>query len=758
MVLDLINNVALLLAICWLQSLVSNSLPKESVKAQVCSGFVFGAATVIVMMTSILIEPGLWLWTDSGMVVVSVSTLLYGPVAGGMSLAAGVVYKLWIGGVASSGAVINLLISFSAGWMLRIAIRKQPFRLTWFHFLLFGFFVHLIGTWQLYHFHMPVDAGAATSFYLTLLAIMGPATAILGLQLLYIERKAALEREIKESEKRLGLIAQSIPDQLVLASKDGVLTDIFTPGILAATIQQRADKHLASIDPQAFERHYAYLISKALSSGESVTDTYSCHRKYLLDDTPVELEHHFESSSRPVEGYEDSEVVILTRDITRRVNAEREVAFLAYYDPLTNLPNAYKAMDTLRDHVVKFGELGKEFFITMLHLDNFYLFNDSLGKEAGDAVLKEVGEKLRDSLGDGHLLFRFSGVEFLILTPDSGRPEDVIRLFRKLRLDISVPVDGEKIEFNLAVSGGICRFPHDARDHQELVRKASLALDAAVNTSSKVRFYHSMLDQELNSRLTSRRDLLNLVKEDRLTLSYEPVFSSGDKSIIGVEAILGCDDPKYSHESSESLMEAAAKSGLTHSMVAWVLEKACFATKELERTSGFSGNLFVKMSPIELCYPEFPFLIQSVLSRAQLSPDRLYIDITESMSDKPIVGIRRAIAEVARMGVRLRVDIFSSSYGALASLENTHGAILKISGELAVRSSLEDVDHKTLSSLLALAKALNVATLVEGVADKFTAKLITSVGFDAVQGSYYGAPVTFDEIKKMLKAATPDHS
>jgi len=758
MVIDLINNVALLLAVCWLQSLVSNSIREGSLKAQISSGIVFGAATIIVMMTSILIQPGLWLWTDSGTVVVGVSTLLYGPIAGGMSLAAGVAYKLWIGGAASTGGVVNLVISFVAGILLRILARKFKFHMGGFQFLLFGLAVHVVATWQLYHFHIPVDSAVAMEFYLTLLAIMSPATAILGQQLQYIERKVSLERQIKESEKRLSLITQSIPDQLILANKEGVLTDAFTPGDVAKSLNGRANKSLAAVDEDAFENHYAYLISKALTSGESVTDTYSSNRQHLLDDRRVETEHHFESTSRPVEGYNDEEVVILTRDITRRVNAEREIAFLAYYDPLTKLPNAYKALAVLEDYVAKYSELKKHFFVTMLHLDNFYLFNESLGKEAGDAVLREIGEKLRDALEEDHFLARFSGVEFLIISPNAGRPEDLIKLFRKLRLEISVPLNGQQVDMKVAVSGGVCRFPQDGADHQELIRKASLALDAAVGSSSRVRFYHPTLDEELHQLLTVRNDIINVVKDNKLYLHYEPVFSLKDSAVQGLEVIVRCDDPRFDNKAPDFLMDAAERSGLMLSMIAWVLETACFAAKELEKTSGFVGDLFIKMSPFELTDPEFPFLLQSVLSRTQFSPGRLFIDITEASTNKPIRGIRKALEEIDKIGVGLKVDIFSSSYGALASLERTHSAKLKISSQLAIGDSMDGDNHKTITSILSLAKSMQVDTLVEDVNDQFTDELIKSIGFDAAQGSYYCEPVSLEDIKAKLQSASQPKS
>jgi diguanylate cyclase (GGDEF)-like protein len=750
MVLDLVNNVALLLAVCWIQSLVSTCWVKGSLTAQILSGMVFGTATVVVMMTSILIEPGLWLWTDSGMVVVSVSTLLYGPISGGIALLVGMAYKLWIGGIASTGAVISLLISFGAGLLLRLIARRFNWSIGGIHLLVFGLVVHAVGNWQLYHFYIPVEIKNAPEFYGTLLSIMSVATAFLGLQLRYIERKTSLEKEVRAHEKRLSLITQSIPDQLILADKNGTLTDVFTPQSVVDRLSRGGTRSLADLDAEAYEKHYAFLISRALGSHEAVVDTYSSHSSYLLDDKQADSEHHFESVSKRVEGDSDDEVIILTRDITRRVKAEQEVLYLAHYDPLTTLPNAYKAISILEDYVTKYGELNKKFHVVMLHLDNFYLFNKSLGKEAGDTLLKHISGRIREYLGEDYFIARFSGVEFLIISDGAGDPSDLVEMFRKLRLEVSIPVEGEEIELKLVVSAGVSRFPVDGDDQKELVRKASLAMESAVASTNKVRFYHPMLDRELNDLLTLRGRLLNAVKEAKLDLYYQPVFSLKDNSISAVQAVIRCDDDKYNLKEPGIFLEAAERSGLMLSLSSWTLERACFAVGDLKQNTGFSGELIVKVSHFELVDPEFPFIVQSVLSRTQFEPGKLCIEIAESGSDKSMRGILAAIRELDSMGVGLKIDFYSSSCGAFMSFNNTRSTKLRLSCEFVLDTIKNDRSGDTLAAIVTFARSLNIETLVDGIDDPSGSEAIKDLGFDNAQGDYYASPLPFAKMKELL--------
>src|SRR5690606_5185735 len=238
MTLDLINNVALLMAVCWIQSFISYRWNRDSLRAQVASGVLFAFATVTVMMVSILVQPGLWLWVDSSMVVISVSTLLYGPIAGGIAMLTGIAYRLWMGGIGATAGTLSLVLALLAGLLYRALLARGRVGIGEWPMLLFGLLANGCGARLINGVFRPVSATGSPAYIVSLLVIMAAATVLLGLQLQYIERKKALEREIKANEERLASITQSIPDQLVVVDGQGMLLDVITPAELAG----RADE------------------------------------------------------------------------------------------------------------------------------------------------------------------------------------------------------------------------------------------------------------------------------------------------------------------------------------------------------------------------------------------------------------------------------------------------------------------------------------------------------------------------------------
>jgi len=180
MTLDLMNNVALLLAVCWIQSFISYRWNKDSLRAQVASGVLFAVATVTVMMVSILVQPGLWLWVDSSMVVISVSTLLYGPIAGGIAMVVGIAYRLWMGGMGATVGMVSLVVAFLAGFLYQILLQRKLATTGTLQMLLFGLVVNGIGALLLNEYFMPVSVTDSPAYITGLLLIMSAATGLLG--------------------------------------------------------------------------------------------------------------------------------------------------------------------------------------------------------------------------------------------------------------------------------------------------------------------------------------------------------------------------------------------------------------------------------------------------------------------------------------------------------------------------------------------------------------------------------------------------
>lgn len=753
MTLDLINNVALLMAVCWIQSFISYRWNRDSLRAQVASGVLFAVATVTVMMVSILVQPGLWLWVDSSMVVISVSTLLYGPIAGGIALVTGIAYRLWMGGLGATAGTLSLALALLAGLLYRVLLARGRVTIGTLPMVLFGLLVNGCGALLINGVFMPVSVTDSPGYIVSLLAIMAAATLLLGLQLQYIERKKDLEREIKANEERLASITQSIPDQLVVVDAQGTLLDVITPAELAGRADDMVGKPLAALDPEAYRNHYSLLIAGAMAEPEGASDIYAAAQRYLLDSERGVEQHFFESKAKRMESdLGGDRVVILSRDITERKQAEERIRFLAHYDSMTALPNRHLALETLEKAIVRVNYAKGHLAVALLHLDDLYIVNQSLGAAAGDFLVKALAARLVARLG-GTFIARYSGADFLIVMEHIEGTDDLRHWGSELLAAIRPPLRFETNEIAIRASLGIARYPEHGDDASVLVRRVTVATHhARESLENKLRLYDGAMETALTDYVRMRDQLAKALELDEFEIHYQPYLSLDDGRVRGIEAFLRWNNPQLGLKSADYFLDVAERSGLIVPIGDWILRKAAQQAKSWRDAGLEFGALAINISSAQLTQGSLVDKIRSLCTELAIDPTLLALEITESSVNRDMNSTMAMTAELKAMGLALSIDDFGTGFSNIQYLRRLKVDHLKIDQEFTLGIETDANKRDIVRAIIQIARALDMTTIAEGVENSNVEALLREMGCTEAQGYLYSKPVPAPAMAEYLRA------
>ncbi|WP_257539988.1 bifunctional diguanylate cyclase/phosphodiesterase [Sphingobium sp. CFD-1] len=440
-------------------------------------------------------------------------------------------------------------------------------------------------------------------------------------------------------------------------------------------------------------------------------------------------------------------------DLTEIKRSQAEVARLAQFDSLTGLANRVQIMQAL-EHSIKSinGQMG-ECTLMMLDLDRFKSVNDTLGHPAGDALLRQVSERLLRVVGNQGLVGRQGGDEFKILLVGRQDPAVLGHLAQAIISTISQPYKIEDTSVVIGVSIGISHCPHDGVTTDALIRNADLALYAAKGNGRGVyRFYSSDMHADAEDRRRLEEDLRDALATDALHLVYQPVVSSVTEQITGYEALLRWQHPRRGLIGPDIFIPIAEDTGLIAQIGDWVIRTAC---KDAAQWVG-STRVAVNVSPIQFANPSFPSTIMNALASTQLSPERLELEITESVFLNDNADTDSMFARLKALGVRLALDDFGTGYSSLGYLKKAPFDKIKIDQSFVRGAAIKgNRNSAIIKAIVSLAEALGMDTTAEGAETHDELDLIRQLGCSHVQGYVYGRPMGAAEVlERQLSAGT----
>ncbi|MGE3298195.1 MAG: EAL domain-containing protein [Porticoccaceae bacterium] len=442
-------------------------------------------------------------------------------------------------------------------------------------------------------------------------------------------------------------------------------------------------------------------------------------------------------------------------DISERKAAQETIEQLAYFDPLTGLPNRRLLFDRVRQAVAAAKRSGTGGALLFIDLDHFKRINDSLGHRAGDQILIEVAARLRALTREEDTIARLGGDEFVVVLHAAPLNHDVRRTAYRLLERLSGDYEVANHRYHLSVSIGVTLFPADGDDTTELLHRADAAMyQAKKEGRSTVSFYRPELQRAADVRFALELGLRSALADRQFELYYQPKVLDGSR-VVGAEALLRWHHPERGWILPGDFICVAEETGLIVGIGAWVLDAACrqLALWNSERSPEQHLMMAVNVSPIQFRSPDFVACVQGALVEHGVEPALLTLEITEGVLIDKVDETVARLAELKALGVCLSIDDFGTGYSSLNYLKRLPLAEIKIDRSF-VSNLIDDPNNAAIvKGMVAIAAAFSLHLVAEGVETLAEAEFLRALGCHCHQGYLYAKPLPAEEFTRRYCSA-----
>ena len=435
-------------------------------------------------------------------------------------------------------------------------------------------------------------------------------------------------------------------------------------------------------------------------------------------------------------------------DLTEKRRSEQQVSRLAHYDSLTGLANRVQMSHALEQILAAPSGRERSCAVLMLDLDRFKHVNDTLGHPAGDALLKQVAQRLERTIGGAGRCGRLGGDEFQVIVPGDKTRTALGNMAAEIIASLSQPYSIQGQSVVIGASVGIAVAPEHGSNSEELIRNVDLALYAAKDAGrGEFRFYAEDLHAAAEERAELEQDLRDAIAKGELELYYQPVVYAANEKIVGFEALMRWHHSKRGWISPAKFVPIAEDAGLIDRIGQWALRTACADLARWPR----SIRCAVNVSALQFANPDLPNIVANALAHSGVAPSRLELEITESVFLNDSSGTDAMFKALKRVGVRLALDDFGTGYSSLGYLKKAPFDKIKIDRSF-VQGATEEGSRNgaIIASITSLAEALHMDTTAEGVETLDELELVRLLGCSHVQGYIYFKPMNASDATALV--------
>jgi diguanylate cyclase (GGDEF)-like protein/PAS domain S-box-containing protein len=445
--------------------------------------------------------------------------------------------------------------------------------------------------------------------------------------------------------------------------------------------------------------------------------------------------------------------VTSVRDVTEERALTAQLSHQALHDRLTGLATRVLFEDRLSQAHARVALKGGFGAVMLLDLDDFQGVNDTFGHLVGDQVIVALARRLEQATSSSDTLCRFGGDQFLYLAESLSTPGQAEDVAQRLLSSFSEPFShaGENLELHASI--GVVVWDRSSKDCSGLMQEADAALYEA-KRQGKARFvlFTPAMHQQAVSRFALAQELRHSLQSGEIAMYYQPIVDLTTNEVVGFEALMRWQHPERGDIPPDVFIPLAEQSDLIFDLGSFALREAVFQAKSWKRT-GVRGSLpyvTVNLSARQFHDPELLLLIERSLAAAGLGPERLVLEITESVALADVVGTARVIEHLDRLGVKIALDDFGTGYSSLSYLALLHPTILKIDRSFVSPMKASIRNNTLLEAIVSLGQKLDMTVLAEGIETKGQLARVRQLGCELGQGFLYSPAVPASEVPAML--------
>ncbi|MDN4863887.1 putative bifunctional diguanylate cyclase/phosphodiesterase [Priestia megaterium] len=449
--------------------------------------------------------------------------------------------------------------------------------------------------------------------------------------------------------------------------------------------------------------------------------------------------------------------VSIRNDITKRKAYEEKIKQMAYYDPLTNLPNRYWLNKQLKKLLLD-RESPELLAILFLDLDRFKSINDTLGHHHGDVLLRRVAERLRKCIPSSDFISRHGGDEFILVLHSLKNVEEIEEMTEQIVKEMSLPfyIDGDKVLTSTSV--GISLFSKECQQHiipkdadeliDRLIKQADIAMYVAKrNGRNTYEMSSSSSNERIIKTISMENELKYALERHEFQLVYQPLIDLKTSGVIGAEALIRWNSAKFGTVYPNEFLPILEEVGLIVPVGKWVLEEACKQMKAWTELNSKASKIGVNVSPIQLKSSRFVAEMEQVLKKTGLEPHFLELEITESVIQNSQES-KKVLNRLRSLGVKVAMDDFGTCYSSLSYLKHLPINTLKI--DKSFIDELDEIGKVLVETIIQMGKKLNFDLTAEGIENEEQLQFVTEQGCHIGQGYLFDKPLSPEEMSRLL--------
>ncbi|SFH70564.1 diguanylate cyclase (GGDEF) domain-containing protein [Tindallia magadiensis] len=437
----------------------------------------------------------------------------------------------------------------------------------------------------------------------------------------------------------------------------------------------------------------------------------------------------------------------------------RRLQDLAYFDPVTKLPNASYLHDFLGNMLSKHQKTNKKLAVIYFDLDHFKRINDTYGHTFGDEVLAQVGERLLAEEDQSGTVARMSGDDFVCVLPDVGDLEMVLEKIKNLRKKFVLPISSRDTEVYLDISFGIALYPEHGDTVETLLQHADTATSTSKKEgSNKYTFFHESMKLDLRRKMDLEKGMRRALENQEMSLCYQPQVFAKTAENRGVEALLRWHHPVFGSVSPYEFIQVAEESGQILAIGEWVLSKACEKLAEFNDHQPHKLTMSVNVSTLQLRSRGFVEMVKKYVKKHKINPSFLELEMTESVFIHSFDEAVTILNELREIGVKISLDDFGTGFSSLSYLRHLPINTLKIDKAFVQGMETDKDTEIMIDSVITMAHNMNLDVIAEGVENEWQLQAMKRYECDMVQGYHISHPLTEEMLGKYFEKKNDENS